>query len=69
MRRISGWLRLGISASALWLLGNIVLCAMDSSMTPSKWVAFLTSIGIIPLMILWSIWWVISGFRSQNPDQ
>lgn len=54
--KLSGWMRLGIVASAGW----IALVYATSS-----WEEFVLA-GILPLIVIWGICWVVKGFKSRK---
>ena len=56
---LKGWHRVAIIASILWL----TLFALYLEPWNTGWLMFLL-IGIIPVGLGWSIYWVLSGFRK-----
>ena len=52
--KLSGWMRLGIVASAGWI--GFVYATADSE----EFVLF----GILPLIVIWGMYWVVKGFKS-----
>ncbi|MEE9418329.1 MAG: hypothetical protein V3W43_02555 [Desulfatiglandaceae bacterium] len=59
--RITGWIRVAIVASLLWL----ALIAFLLKPWDSHWLAFLY-VGVGPVALIWAICWVFSGFRKKR---
>jgi hypothetical protein len=59
--QFSGKLRLALLASLLWLF------AMSAIYVPwrGQWLAFFYA-GIGPLVFIWGVYWVVSGFRNYR---
>jgi len=60
---VSGRMRLAVFLSAIWLavLLGVGILAME---TPTEW--FLLIVFFLPLVALWGVAWVISGFKKPN---
>jgi hypothetical protein len=60
---MSGWLRLGVVLSIVWMIVVLFFASMESDST-------LTSVtfGAFPLVILWGIWWIAQGFRRRTSN-
>lgn len=59
--QMNGWLRLAIMASLLWPAG----AAFFLKPWNSHWPMFFY-VGIGPVVLLWGIFWVFSGFRKEG---
>ena len=60
LRKLSGSVRLALVGSFLW----IFIAAVIIKPWNEQIMMFL-SLGIAPVIIAWSIWWVILGFRRK----
>ncbi|MDJ0782722.1 MAG: hypothetical protein QNJ22_12165 [Desulfosarcinaceae bacterium] len=58
---LSGRLRLAILTSVVWLCG----ASLYFRPWQGDWVAF-GAIGALPLVVAWGVYWVISGYRTQD---
>ena len=59
--RITGWIRVAIMASLLWL----AIAAFFLKPWDGGWLAFLY-VGVGPVALIWGICWVFSGFRRET---
>jgi len=57
--QMNGWLRLAIMASVLWPAG----AAFFLKPWNNHWTMFFL-LGIGPVVLLWGVFWVLSGFRK-----
>lgn len=60
LRELSGWMRLSMLMSAIWLL--IVTLFIYDELESFKMAPFL-GFGLLPLLLLWGIRWVRQGFK------
>ena len=63
--KLSGWLRLGIIVSTIWLLG--VFAGTNPLDYSGQWDDFI-GMGLLPIIILWGIYWIIHGFKSTSSE-
>jgi hypothetical protein len=64
LSKMNGWLRLAIMASVLWPAGT----AFFLKPWNNHWPMFFY-VGMGPVMLLWGIFWVFSGFRKGGKDR
>lgn len=62
--QINGWLRLAIVASALWPAS----AAFFFKPWNNHWPVFLYA-GVGPVVLLWGVFWVLSGFRKGGRNR
>jgi len=65
MFKLSGKKRLFIFLSCVWILFVAIEAIEESTPFIFQWGDFL-SIGIFPVIIIWGIYWVISGFKRDK---
>ena len=79
LTKISGWYRLLIIASIIWIIVSLVTIDpwtqnyspfpfSETTNLVSHWDKFFR-IGILPVVILWGLIWVINGFRNKKRKQ
>jgi len=59
---MSGLRRLGVFLSALWILAWALLYALESVFDPVGFTLF----GLVPVALVWGVWWVVAGFRQRG---
>lgn len=63
--QLSGWRRLSIALTAVWLLAMFALYEVGRiGGTPFPIGKFLL-VGVLPPLILWASWWVWKGFNTR----
>jgi len=60
LRRLSGSVRLALVVSCLWIFIAAVLIKPWNEQ-----IMMFLYLGIAPVIIAWSVWWVILGFRRK----
>ena len=61
--------RLGISISAIWLLIWVGGYLQDPSKTWRDMAFGLTFFGLLPVFVLWSVWWVWDGYKKSRRNE
>lgn len=54
---MSGWKRLAVVLTAVWVLGTLLFFAVVDAF------AFGLIVGLIPPMVIWGLAWALAGFR------
>jgi len=72
--KLSGWYRLWVVASVIWLLASLIISDPWShsgtdilgggTYTANNWNGFLKT-GITPLVIFWGVLWITRGFKKR----
>lgn len=58
--RLTGWRRLAIIVSVLWL----ALLAFFLKPWDSNWLVYL-SVAVCPVALAWGVYWIFAGFRGR----
>jgi len=58
--RITGWQRVWIVVSAIWMLLNFMISNTSYGFNEKEYIIF----GISPVVLGWVIWWIRRGFKK-----
>jgi hypothetical protein len=71
LKKISGWYRLLIFISTIWILGVLALSKPWSYSRRAGYVNFknlddFIVIGLSPVILCWGIIWIVQGFKKDK---
>jgi hypothetical protein len=64
--KLSGWKRIGISVSVIWILVWLALYLVDPYKTYREVAFGLIFFGLCPVVSIWFLWWIWEGFRKGS---
>ncbi len=68
MNKTKGFLRIGIVLSVLWLIFVYLGYEIWWWAFPYPFVKGFIARGVLPLVVLWGLVWIITGFRNEDKD-